>query len=101
MLNPRSFLEDCVSAGYQALWQGGMPWRLVNESIDIKFNYVVSDECKAAWVSRTGRAWDNTDDPMSKTLRCPGCGADHEVPWTTCGMDQDVKEKGSVLISSS
>lgn len=84
MLNPRAFLEDCMLAGMAPFWATGMPWHVVDKAIDTQFNYNVSDECKRRWSKDTGRAWDNAEDPMFKTIDCPRCGTQAKVPWTTC-----------------
>lgn len=78
-------------AGLRSLWHTGMPWVAVNAAIDNKFNYTVSDDVKANWVSRTGHSWDNQDDPMVKSLACPMCKVPLEIPWTTCGLDETDK----------
>jgi hypothetical protein len=91
MLNPRGFLEDCLLAGLQGYWTTGMPWQQVNAAISTSFDYNVSDDCKAAWVAHTGRAWHNPDDSMTKTIRCPACQTPLDVPWTTCGLDENAK----------
>ncbi|KAK0732423.1 hypothetical protein B0T21DRAFT_443207 [Apiosordaria backusii] len=86
MLNPRAFLEDAMLVGLRSFWSNGMPWELVNQAIDSDaFSYCVSDQCKANWTNQTGLAWDNADDSMRKTLRCPRCTASLEILWTTCG----------------
>ncbi|ORY57814.1 uncharacterized protein BCR38DRAFT_354067 [Pseudomassariella vexata] len=84
MLNPRVYLEDCMRYGLKGLWNGGMPWKMVNEAIDTSFNYTASEECIKAWNKTTGREWDNTADSITKSLRCPACAEPHQVPWTTC-----------------
>lgn len=91
MLNPRAFLEDTMLAGLRQLWYTGMPWAAVNAAIDTKFNYTVSDDCKARWVARTGRSWNSADDPMVKSLPCPACKVPLQIPWTTCGQDGTYK----------
>ncbi|KAH6633873.1 hypothetical protein B0J18DRAFT_975 [Chaetomium sp. MPI-SDFR-AT-0129] len=89
MLNPRAFLEDAILAGMRDFWAIGLPWDLVNKAIDTDFNYNVSPECKSFWSGMTGRAWENPNDPMSKTIRCPRCSTDVEVPWTTCEVPEN------------
>ena len=84
MLNPRAFLEDCMRAGMGAFWATGMPWHVVDKAIDTHFNYNVSAECKRRWSKNTGRAWDNAEDPMAKTVDCPRCSTQTKIPWTTC-----------------
>ncbi len=91
MLNPRSFLEDALRYGARPLWAAGFPWVPVNEAIDTSFSYKVSDVTKAAWVAQSGCSWDNTDDPLTKTLKCPACSATLNVPWTTCGLEEHPK----------
>lgn len=92
MLNPRSFLEDTLRCGLSSFWATGMPWHAVSPAIDADFNYNVSDQTKSAWVAKTGRNWDNAKDPMIKTIKCPACQTLGEMPWTTCGTDEDPKQ---------
>jgi hypothetical protein len=83
MLNPRSYLEDCVRFGLKDLWATGMPWTAVNAAIDTRFNYSAPEEAKINF-ALTGHEWENEQDPMTKILSCPRCSQDLEVPWTTC-----------------
>ncbi|KAI0895461.1 hypothetical protein F4806DRAFT_487553 [Annulohypoxylon nitens] len=89
MLNPRAYLEDCILNCLGGLWTAGMPWKLVNRAIDTNFNYNVSKDCKKAWEHIIGLKWDNVDDPLFKTLKCPTCSKVHEIPWTTCDLPED------------
>jgi hypothetical protein len=91
MLNPRAFLEDCILAGLRTFWITGMPWDLINKAIDVDFNYIVSEQCKARWTEVTGMPWDSADGPVNKELPCPrkGCRATLHIPWTTCGYAED------------
>ena len=91
MLNPRSFLEDCMRYGYNGLWHNGMPWKLVNAAIDTDFNYTMSEEAQARWVADTGRHWDNTQDSLVKHMKCPACGTFIQIPWTTVGASETSK----------
>lgn len=88
MLNPRNYLEDCILSCLNGLWEGGMPWDLVNNAIDANFNYNVSNDCVKAWENIIGRRWDNTEDPIVKTVKCPCCSEMHQVPWTTCALPE-------------
>ncbi|WYZ44591.1 hypothetical protein EsH8_VII_001027 [Colletotrichum jinshuiense] len=88
MLNPRAFLEDTMRWSLRTFWTSGMPWGQVNEAIDSKFNYAASDLAKSNWEKTTGRAWNNVDEPMAKSLECPACKQIIEVPWTTCGLSE-------------
>jgi hypothetical protein len=97
MLNPRNFLEDCLRVGHRGLWLAGLPWKLVDDAININsFDYDVSDEAKAQWVAQTGRDWDNTSDSMVKKMKCPyaACRTTLEIPWTTCGVAETSKCSG-------
>lgn len=69
-------------------WTTGMPWQAINDALDINFNYEVSENSQANWVSRTGRQWANLEDPLTKWLSCPFCETSYEHPWTTCGLDE-------------
>lgn len=91
MLNPRAFLEDSIRWGLRTLWTTGMPWAQVNQAIDSKFNYEASDLARSNWERTTGRSWDNIEEPMVKSLRCPSCKRAMEVPWTTCGLPETYK----------
>ncbi|KAK4129812.1 hypothetical protein N657DRAFT_640483 [Parathielavia appendiculata] len=93
MLNPRAFLEDAMLAGLRDFWNTGMPWRLIDKAIDTDFNYTVSYECKANWTRKTGLAWSNEDDPLTKAVKCPGCSTSMQIPWTTCGLPADHRSK--------
>lgn len=92
MLNPRAFLEDSIRHGMGSFWAAGMPWELIHKAIDTNFNYNVSHQAKINWVAKTGHRWRNQDDDMEKILKCPFCPSKNEIPWTTCGMKEDVKD---------
>lgn len=87
MLNPRSFLEDCMRAGMRGFWSTGLPWKLINDAINEDFTYSVSDEAKKAWTARTNRPWDNVDEPATKIIQCPACRGRCSVPWTSWRAD--------------
>ncbi|RSL98792.1 hypothetical protein CDV31_012423, partial [Fusarium ambrosium] len=91
LLNPTDFLEDCIRKGYRQFWQSGLPWTRVNATIDQSFNYTAPDSHKARWVAKTGRQWDNVDDSLVKSLSCPVCTTKLEIPWTTCGLEENPK----------
>lgn len=92
MLNPRAYLEDAMLAGLGPLWARGLPWDLINKAIDSNFAYNVSEDYRVRWVGQTGLAWDNADDPMIKTIRCPRCCIWIRIPWTTCSLSEDCQE---------
>jgi len=88
MLNPRSYLEDCIRFGLPSLWATGFPWQAVNTAIDTDFNYNVPEEAKMTFMQSTGHQWKNGEDSQNKTLRCPRCSETLEIPWTTCGKSE-------------
>lgn len=74
MLNPRSFLEDCIRGAKLPLWQTGMPWGAIDSCIDNNlFEYNPSDIGKEDFQNRTGLKWDNLTDSPNKILTCAGC----------------------------
>ncbi|TAQ86885.1 hypothetical protein B7494_g4772, partial [Chlorociboria aeruginascens] len=85
MLNPRTYLEDCIRFGVKDLWASGFPWRAVNTAIDTSFNYTVPDNGKAVFVAKTGYNWNNAEDSLTTKSLCPRCNNTLVVLWTTCG----------------
>jgi len=96
ILNPRGFLEDCMRAGLGGFWAAGLPWDVLNPCIDdTTFKYNVSNDGKTRWGDNTGRSWNNIEDPLEKTIKCPVCSTANAVPWTTCGMPESEKADAS------
>ncbi|KAH8813048.1 hypothetical protein F5884DRAFT_879283 [Xylogone sp. PMI_703] len=93
MLNPRNYLEDCIRFGLKDLWATGLPWKAVNAVIDTNFNYSPPVEAQTRFTEHVGLHWDNAKDSLTKTLPCPGCSAQLEVPWTTCGLSDKPSAK--------
>ncbi|KAH7336629.1 hypothetical protein BKA65DRAFT_479516 [Rhexocercosporidium sp. MPI-PUGE-AT-0058] len=83
MLNPQSYLEDCIRFGLKDLWATGMPWSAVNAAIDTRFNYTTPEEAKRNFAV-AGHEWENQMDPLTKVVSCPRCSQGVEVQWTTC-----------------
>lgn len=45
MLNPRTYLEDCLRFGMMGLWKTGLPWKAVDAVIDTRYDrWLVSVE---------------------------------------------------------
>lgn len=101
LLNPRNYLEDCIRFGLKDLWATGLPFAAVNAAIDTDFNYEVPEEAKNHFVTRTGHHWNNAEDAMEKTLWCPRCSQELQIPWTTCGQDDKASDNGYVADHSS
>ena len=84
MLNPRSFLADCLRAGKMKFWGTGLPWKAINATIDNgTFEYNPSEEARQRFESQTGRAWNNLNDPPIVKLSCPRCRREVTAFWTT------------------
>ena len=99
MLNPRNYLEDCIRFDLKDLWATGLPWPAVNAAIDTGFNYSVPDAGKAAFVEQTGLNWTNEGDSLTKTLLCPRCNQQLNIPWTTSGQNEKLSYKEYVITS--
>lgn len=85
MLNPRSFLTDCIRTGKMKIWGTGLPWKAINASIDNStFEYNPGEEARQRFESLTGRSWNNLEDPPFVTLSCPRCRREVTARWTTC-----------------
>lgn len=87
MLNPRSYLEDCLRQAKMNLWATAFPWDLVSQCIiandEQQYRYDPGLSAQLAWELRTGRRWNNLHDPLSRKLQCPLCSSTIEIPWTT------------------
>lgn len=84
MLNPRSFLEDCIRYARMGLWGSGFPWGAVNNCINnYTMEYTTGEPSRAIFEASTGLNWDNLHDSPDKTVDCPICGTRVSVPWTT------------------
>lgn len=96
MLNPRSYLEDCIRFGLHDLWATGMPWAAVNSCIDTSFNYSPPEAAVANFATKSGHSWKNTDDSMTKQLYCPRCLQSLDIPWTTTLQSEKASHKECV-----
>ena len=88
MLNPRCYLEDCVRFGLKDLWATGIPWPAVNAAIDTSFNYTVPEEGMSMFLAKAGHNWNNAEDSLTKSIYCPRCQQQLEIPWTTCAQSE-------------
>ncbi|KAL4983569.1 hypothetical protein BDW68DRAFT_194326 [Aspergillus falconensis] len=83
MLNPRSFLEDCIRHGKISFWSTGFPWEAINASIDDQtLVYDAGSDAASVFTSKTNLEWDNLQDMPSKMLNCPSCSHPNTAPWT-------------------
>ena len=84
MLNPRTFLADCIRHGKMGLWAAGMPWQAVASAIDnTTFKYSPDKACRDNFERLSRRSWDNLDEPPYIPLKCPHCSSPIRAPWTT------------------
>lgn len=93
MLNPRNYLEDCIRFGLKHLWATGIPWLAVDEAIDTDFNYAVPKQGMDTFSDVTGLSWNNTNDPINKTLDCPRRSTQVDIPWTTYGAKEKLSHE--------
>ena len=101
MLNPRSFLADCIRTGKMRFWGTGLPWKAISASIDNgTFEYNPGEEACQRFESQTNRAWNNLDDPPFVKLSCPRCRHKVNPHWTTCDVPSSwtVKKPGETGI---
>ncbi|EED11448.1 conserved hypothetical protein [Talaromyces stipitatus ATCC 10500] len=86
MLNPRAYLEDCFRQAKMNLWATPFPWDLVTQCISMddekRYYYHPSEKAHQQWNIRTGRKWDNLEDPLHHALKCPFCHKKTRVLWT-------------------
>ncbi|ANB11208.1 hypothetical protein AWJ20_4010 [Sugiyamaella lignohabitans] len=92
MLNPRNYLQDCIRQGMRDVWRTGMPWKALYSCISGDSVYKSSDGAKNNFKNLTGCEWDNLDDPPVKTLQCPNCKVDIQVPWTSGSLGDDLSK---------
>ncbi|EED20429.1 conserved hypothetical protein [Talaromyces stipitatus ATCC 10500] len=84
MLNPRTYLEDCLRGGKMSFWATDFPWSLVDAAIDNKnLDYNPGDEAIKHFTVDTKRLWENINEPDEKELTCLSCSSSFKVPWTT------------------
>ncbi|KAJ5095679.1 Protein of unknown function DUF1399 [Penicillium alfredii] len=83
MLNPRSFLEDCIRYGKMSTWKTGFPFEAVDRCINNHtLEYTVSGEAMRLFAQQINLQWDNLYDPPTKEIACPRCRVVNSVPWT-------------------
>ncbi|KAL4951989.1 hypothetical protein BDW69DRAFT_201032 [Aspergillus filifer] len=87
MLNPRSFLEDCIRHGKMSFWSTGFPWETINACInDQTLLYDAGGTAVTTFTWKTSLNWDNMADMPTKTLTCPNCAKTLSAPWTKGGL---------------
>lgn len=84
MLNPRTYLEDCMRLSRHQLWHTPFPWELINSFINNEtFEYRPPDRVSSFFEKSTKLQWYYLNENTPKTLSCPKCQKkDITVPWT-------------------
>lgn len=80
MLNPRTYLEDCVRYTKQTLWRTTLPWDLIYASIDENFEYRRQDT--RHFEQTTGRPWNPLSYESLASVKCPRCCGMNGAAWT-------------------
>ena len=84
MLNPRRYLEDCIRHGTMDFYVTGMPWALIDASIDHQtFAYEPPSQSRRFFEMSTGLSWDNADESPVIKPECPRCRLPLNVRWTS------------------
>ncbi|KAK9470814.1 uncharacterized protein V1510DRAFT_421892 [Dipodascopsis tothii] len=91
MLNPRSFLHDCIQNQKTELWARGMPWAAINRAIGARdFAYTPPAEDVAEFERQTKCPWESLDCEPEVSVACPACYLWTRVPLTNashCHVD--------------
>ena len=73
MLNPRSFLEDCIRQSKLSLWHAGLPWALIDQVIDNEtFEYRLEDSMLLTYSANENE----------RPVQCQRCQREIIVPYT-------------------
>jgi Glycine-rich domain-containing protein-like len=92
MLNPRSFLEDCIRQNKMGLWHAGFPWAEVDACINSEaFTYIPQADSITSFEATASRAWGNLDEPPIRKTSCPDCGSSVECAWTQGNLGSTIE----------
>lgn len=81
MLNPRTYLEDCIRVTNHRLWGTAFPWGKIYDVIDNEtFNY--RQEAPPEFKRTIGYEWNPLTDDGWKEFKCPKCIEINRVSWT-------------------
>lgn len=84
MLNPRTYMSDCIRIGKMSTWAFGLPWVAINSVIDCNtMAYEPSKTAKAAWFAFTHSPWNPLEGTDNIIITCSRCGIATERAWTT------------------
>ncbi|KAF2032414.1 hypothetical protein EK21DRAFT_99049 [Setomelanomma holmii] len=100
MLNPRTYLEDCIRYSKHRLWRTMFPWELIHGAIDndtLKYNPTPNQN----FLRDAGHAWEPPALTAPKKISCPKCLGEHEVPWTQPPVNSRVEALEAYLTSDT
>lgn len=80
MLNPRSYLTDCIRAKLSRLWCTRFPWQLVDRFITSNLRYECPKNYMSQWVADTSIPWSNEEDENLTMRKCRFCREDISIP---------------------
>jgi hypothetical protein len=93
VLNPHTYLEDCLRAGKLRLWSTEFPWEVIDSVIGWDtMEYMPEDEARVFFQKQTGRLWDNQDEPLDKDLDCLCCSKPFKLHWTSGDIGPNLEE---------
>lgn len=70
MLNPRTFLRECLKYNMTPLWRAGFPWELINQYIDEStYQYNAPESSRRNWESTTKLKWNNNAPTQTSTFK--------------------------------
>lgn len=93
VLNPHTYLEDCLRAGKIRFWSTDFPWHVIDSAIGWdRIQYSPEEEARVFFQKQTGRLWDNQDESLDKDFDCLHCSKSFTVPWTSGGIGPKLHE---------
>jgi hypothetical protein len=100
MLNPRTYLEDCMRFSKRDLWNTPFPWWSLFDMIDSgTFIYEPPAAVIQSYETWTGDSWNpNYDDDAdaTTTIDCPRCFKRLEVRWTIPPKGVEARQASAV-----
>lgn len=85
MLKPRNFFADCIRDGYMDVWATGMPWEVINSSVDNEtFQYNPTPAAVKEFECKTKRPRNSLDEQPVHRLSCPRCQHEVVLLYTSC-----------------
>uniref|UniRef100_A0A060T7E2 ARAD1C21032p n=1 Tax=Blastobotrys adeninivorans TaxID=409370 RepID=A0A060T7E2_BLAAD len=104
MLNPRTYLEDCMRFGLGSVWAAEMPWADLNWAIQVDssekglwYRYDPGEGARKKFEMSAQIPWDpnSTENPI-KDVKCYSCGTINACPWLSLRIETD----GGVVVNT-